>query len=202
MAEHGDDSKTWALRAPSSRHGRAHDRCSQGAHAERRVTPQTPRPRGLGGPSVHYPLYFTHTASSPPGPHNCRTRPARGPPSGPSARSGHLRPRTPAATAAGLAGCRSTRSASVFLTSPPLRAAEVRKTPAPQNNTQPGKIPKQRSNKDQKTRSRSKRPARRVQDRGPGPGDRVGPRVSRLRFVSRRAMMPHRTRAAASCPLA
>ena len=76
---------------------------------------------------------------APRGPHAARTRPACGPPSGPHARAGPVRPGTPAATAAGLAGCRPARSASVFLTSPPLRVTEVRKTPAPQNTIQPGK---------------------------------------------------------------
>jgi hypothetical protein len=57
----------------------------------------------------------------------------------PACTYGPCPPRMTAATAAGLAGCRSTRSASVFLTYPPLRVTEGRKTPATQNNIQPGK---------------------------------------------------------------
>ena len=52
-----------------------------------------------------------------------------------------------AASAAGLAGCRPARSAYRFLTSPPLRAAEVRKQ---LHRTAPSQAKKQKQDQDQK----------------------------------------------------
>ena len=69
------------------------------------------------------PVNFTATGLT-----RGRTIPAARPPrSGPPARMGTVRGKHPAATPAGLVGCRPNRSAKHFLTSPTLRAGEVRK---------------------------------------------------------------------------